>query len=422
MTRQDNERLHALDRRLEAVYGNAFQTINRREQRAIQRVAAIKADTTLPEQMRELQLRSALARLDRETGLTNNIAAELARSRDTAARMINGESLNLFMDGYRSTVNALQGQAAGMGLHVNWSMIERNELNAIFNGENTQLAQLPGYQGAFTQVGFRQEWARNNRWMWDSRLGRDRLRGQYFYNRALGRLGDNADIVRRLQNSLAEGIILGESIPKIATRIRAITEGCRKQAVRIARTETIRAANQGRYLAAYQAQEQYGLPLNCRCSFSMRVKRQENLVDNSGGSGIMESGDGQQYSQAQEEDVRRDVKEQIREQIRSDAVNKELNTAHQDRHFRDSGGYIEGRSYFYQDVDPATLIEKYHGTGEIRFSRAGNWTNKEFIFMDRDIGVHIDGSAGIESSTNGFSIHYSKRGAHIVPARPRRRD
>ena len=119
--------------------------------------------------------------------------------------------------------------------------------------------------------------------------------------------------------------------------------------------------------------------------------------------------------------MRRDAKEKIREQIRSDAVNKELNTTHQDRHFRNSGGFIEGRSYFFEDVDPEALIRQYHGTGEIRLTRAGNWINKEFIFMDRDMGIHIDESTGIETVTNGFSIHYSNRGAHIVPSRPRRR-
>ena len=60
----------------------------------------------------------------------------------------------------------------------------------------------------------------------------------------------------------------------------------------------------------------------------------------------------------------RDIKEQIRELIRSDYVNKTLNVSHQNRHFRDSGGYIDGRSYFFDDVDPETLIQQYHGTGD----------------------------------------------------------
>ena len=119
--------------------------------------------------------------------------------------------------------------------------------------------------------------------------------------------------------------------------------------------------------------------------------------------------------------MQKGMKEQIREQICSDVVSKEINALHQNRHFRDSNGYIEGRSYFYEGIDPQSLIEQYHGTGEIRLSKAGNWINKEFIIMDRDIGVHIDDSTNVATITNSFAIHYSKRGAHIIPSRPRRR-
>ena len=109
--------------------------------------------------------------------------------------------------------------------------------------------------------------------------------------------------------------------------------------------------------------------------------------------------------------------QEIRDFIKSDSVNKKLNVAHQNRHICDSGGYIEGRSYLYSGVEPETLIEQYHGTGDIRFSAAGNWINKEFIKLDRDIGIHIEQRTGIHSTTNSFGIHYSKSGAHVVPSR-----
>jgi hypothetical protein len=133
--------------------------------------------------------------------------------------------------------------------------------------------------------------------------------------------------------------------------------------------------------------------------------------------GIIGLGDGESYSQTQEETMRRDIKEQIREQIRSDTVNKNLNVAHQNRHFRDSGGYIEGGSYFFEDIDPDALIRQYYGTGDPRLTKNRQWTNKEFVDLDRDIGVDINTVTGIETITNRFSIHYSKHGAHIVPAR-----
>ena len=115
--------------------------------------------------------------------------------------------------------------------------------------------------------------------------------------------------------------------------------------------------------------------------------------------------------------MHRDMKEQIRELIRSDSVNKELNTAHQNRHFRNSEDYIKGRSYFFDDVDPEALIRQYHGTGEIRLSESGNWINKEFITLSVDIAIHIEQATGLQTATNSFAIHYSKKGAHLVPSR-----
>jgi len=88
--------------------------------------------------------------------------------------------------------------------------------------------------------------------------------------------------------------------------------------------------------------------------------------------------------------VRQDKKAQIREQIRSNAVNKDVNITHQNRHFRESDDYIDGRSYFYDNIDPEFLIQQYHGTGEIRFSESGDWINKEFVTLENDIGIHIE--------------------------------
>ena len=114
-------------------------------------------------------------------------------------------------------------------------------------------------------------------------------------------------------------------------------------------------------------------------------------------------------------------KEELRAHIKSPAVNKNLNVSHQNRHILDSGGYIEGRSYLFSGIDPDVLIKRHHGTGEIRLDSAGNWINKEFVTLDRDVGVYINPSTGEEGITDTFSIHYSKRGAHIVPARPSKR-
>ena len=273
--RQTNARLQRLESQLESVYVSAARTAKQRSRRALERFAAIQVDPDLTDSARALQLRSALYQLDRETGLTQIIADELANSRDIAHRMINGEALNLFNNNYRSQFNDLRGQVSTLvkdqtidaSIQANWNMFDRNSLNAIFNGQETQLGQLQGFQPSFTQIGFRQEFEVTGfnlvqRFTSDGRsIWQDRVSGRFYYNRAMGRLGDNADIVRRLQNTLAEVLILGEGMPTITRRIQNITGSCLNQAKRIARTETIRAVSQGRYLAATQVENEHGLPL-----------------------------------------------------------------------------------------------------------------------------------------------------------------
>ncbi|MEA4899315.1 MAG: phage minor capsid protein [Christensenellaceae bacterium] len=110
--------------------------------------------------------------------------------------------------------------------------------------------------------------------------------------------------------------------------------------------------------------------------------------------------------------------DEIRALIRSDATNKKINAGHQDKHLIYSDHYVEGRSYVYGVVDHAqAIVDKYHGTGEPRFSRTGKWSNREVITADHDIGVEVDKNTGVKTSTNRATIHYGKRGAHVVPAR-----
>ncbi len=47
--------------------------------------------------------------------------------------------------------------------------------------------------------------------------------------------------------------------------------------------------------------------------------------------------------------------------------------------------------------------------------RKGNFTNKELIVLDREIGVSIAPDSNEGTPTNRCIIHYSKTGAHIVP-------
>ena len=110
---------------------------------------------------------------------------------------------------------------------------------------------------------------------------------------------------------------------------------------------------------------------------------------------------------------------EIRNLIKSDATPKKLNPGSQNKHIPSSKGFIKGRSYLYGDAETAQkLIDRYAGTGELRFARStGEWSHKEIVTADEDIGVTINPETGEEVSTNRFTIHYSKKGTHIVPTR-----
>lgn len=248
MDRQTNDRLKALDRMLRINYEAVAKiAANHLNSNSVQEQLMIFEELSpdLTRTQRDMIIRSHLARVERETGLLSNIANDISRGGEVAGTMIQAESLIIFHAGYRLASSEIKTQVARSKINVSFGMIDKNLLDAIFNGEQTPLGKMPGFKSAFTQVG---------------QIKADRLRGRFYFNRALGRLGDNPALVRRLQGQLAQSLILGESIPKIAARIRGITNSCRMQATRIARTETLRALNQGKMIGYFQAEEM-GIPL-----------------------------------------------------------------------------------------------------------------------------------------------------------------
>lgn len=113
-----------------------------------------------------------------------------------------------------------------------------------------------------------------------------------------------------------------------------------------------------------------------------------------------------------------DKKEAVRAMIRSDQVPKQINKGHQNKHIKTSGHYVPGKSYLYGDLDTAqALVEQYHGTGEPIFTRKGDWAQKEVVSQSKPIGVDVDMQTGAETETSRFTIHYGKKGTHVVPAK-----
>lgn len=110
--------------------------------------------------------------------------------------------------------------------------------------------------------------------------------------------------------------------------------------------------------------------------------------------------------------------EETLKHIRSDEVVKTINRGHQQKHIKDSPGYIAGRSYIYGGLEKAqSLVYAHHGTGTPVFKRNGEWNDKEIVLVDEVIGVNVDPDTGEEIETKRFVIHYGKKGTHIVPTK-----
>ncbi|MFD1426801.1 polymorphic toxin type 50 domain-containing protein [Kroppenstedtia sanguinis] len=84
----------------------------------------------------------------------------------------------------------------------------------------------------------------------------------------------------------------------------------------------------------------------------------------------------------------------------------------QGKHILGHNNYKHGKSIL--DENPNKLLDKYAGRGERVAQQKEN-----FDTGDQIIGRWVDPKTNNAYPTTRGTIHYSKNGAHIVPARPR---
>lgn len=110
--------------------------------------------------------------------------------------------------------------------------------------------------------------------------------------------------------------------------------------------------------------------------------------------------------------------EEIRKHLKSPQVSKKIIIGKQGKHIKGHNNYIEGRSYLTISVEEAQLIvNQFSGSGVLLRTRAGKWNKQEVVFANTQIGVDVDNKTGVSHTTDGFKIHYSNDGVHIVPKR-----
>lgn len=105
----------------------------------------------------------------------------------------------------------------------------------------------------------------------------------------------------------------------------------------------------------------------------------------------------------------------LKEKIESGEIKLELNHEKQARHLKEVE-YVQGRSYLViSEKEISDIIEQKTGTGIIYISNK-NQQIKEVVECDKVIGVNVT-KTGEERETARATIHYSKTGTHLVPAR-----
>lgn len=124
----------------------------------------------------------------------------------------------------------------------------------------------------------------------------------------------------------------------------------------------------------------------------------------------------------------------IRKKIGTEEFPLTLHEGRQNKHIPGTNEYNQyvkrlqeagkhGPSRITVDVDTVkNLVDKYHGSGVLIFDKDGRWKQKERITVHPDnIGITVNIETGEEKETSVFTIHYSKKGYHIVPDYPDRK-
>lgn len=112
-------------------------------------------------------------------------------------------------------------------------------------------------------------------------------------------------------------------------------------------------------------------------------------------------------------ELRKEVRDEHKEVF--PGCSTELNEAAQGKHIPDHKNYQKGKSRLSISMERAQqLTDKFGGTGR----RVGKQT-REVVDFGEAIGEYVDPSTGEGAATQFGTIHYGKRGCHIVPASPK---
>ena len=104
--------------------------------------------------------------------------------------------------------------------------------------------------------------------------------------------------------------------------------------------------------------------------------------------------------------------------IHGEEKNIRLHPGHHKKHVFDvnNKNYIKGKSILYISAEEAQeLLDKFAGKGKF----VDKLMQKEAVDFGKIIGEDVDEVTGVGTPTTWGTIHYGKKGAHIVPTEPK---
>ena len=179
---ETDDRLKALERQIKSTYTKAYREM---KEEATKLLTKMQSNPDMP-MAQKIALMNKYNRLDT---LTQQMADTVANANSVAEKMMNNEMVNIYEINYN-------GDAERLG----FSLVDHNAIKKILKEE----------ENPFTKI---------------------------------NALHDKTAIKNKMKGELMTGLLKGESMQKIATRFKNVSEGYLKNAIRVARTETTRVQN-----------------------------------------------------------------------------------------------------------------------------------------------------------------------------------
>lgn len=224
-----DEKLRALEAWLQRLYKDAESEmrgkwdkyLSRQEKRAdelLKRVRDAKTDEerTAAEKAYQNFLKSKTAGDKHYREMVRELAREYSRTTERALEIINGKREEFFADGYNFVADEINHVAIRQDIGIRFDLCDADAVSELAKHRNDMNFPMPRYLDITKDV------------LWN---------------------------IKNINAQVAQGIVQGESIPKIAARIQNVTGVNTASAVRTARTVAIGSHNAGRQHSLSTAEE-----------------------------------------------------------------------------------------------------------------------------------------------------------------------